>query len=132
MGKKIQATLMWMLMLACVAEIAFSAAKPPETKADYLALQGQNFTVNRIEKGQDAWSKAADLKLVEITEPAQDKSGKTEQFVLRFQAAKKDKALNKTVHRFEHVATGPFTLFLEPAGADKKNNYYQAVFNLLK
>ena len=108
------------------------AGKPPETKAEYLALKGQSFTVNRIEKGQDAWSKATDLKLVEIMEPTQDKSGKTEQFILRFQAAKKDKALSKTVHRFEHAATGPFTLFLEPAGTDKKNNYYQAVFNLLK
>ena len=119
-------------MLLCTPVVAAFAAKPPETKADYLALKGQSFTVNRIEKGQDAWSKATDLKLVGITEPTQDKSGKTEQFILRFQAAKKDKTLSKTVHRFEHDATGPFTLFLEPAGTDKKNNYYRSCVQFTK
>jgi hypothetical protein len=121
-----------MLMLLCTPFVTAFAAKPPETKADYLALKGQNFTVNRIEKGQDVWSKSVDLKLIEITESTQDKSGRTDQFILRFQAANKDKALDKTVYRFEHVATGPFTLFLEPAGGDKKYRYYQAIFNLLK
>jgi len=120
------------LVLLCIPFVMVFAAKPPETKAEYLALKGQSFTVSRIEKGQDVWSKAVDLKLIEITESTQDKSGKTDQFILRFQAANKDKALSKTVHRFEHAATGPFTLFLEPAGGDKKYRYYQAIFNLLK
>lgn len=121
-----------MLILLFLPVVTVLAAKPPETRADYLALVGQSFMVSRIGKGQEAWSKAVDLKLAEITESVQDKNGKTEQFILRFQGAKKDKVLDKAVHRFEHATTGPFTLFLESAGGDKKFRYYRAVFNLLK
>ena len=121
-----------MLVLLCIPFVTAFAAKPPETMAQYSALKGQIFSVSQMGKGQDTWSKAVDLTLVEITQPTQDKNGKTEQFILRFQAAKKDKALDKTAHRFEHAATGPFTLFLEPAGTDKRYRYYQAIFNLLK
>lgn len=121
-----------LLILLFLPVVTVLAAKPPETRADYLALVGQSFMVSRIGKGQEAWSKGVNLKLAEITESVQDKNGKTEQFILRFQAEKKDRALDKAVHRFEHAATGPFTLFLESAGGDKKFRYYQAVFNLLK
>lgn len=105
------------------------AAKPPESAADYIALKGQCFKVNRMGEGKDAWSEVVELKLLDVSEPV--KNGKIEQFSVRFQSPK-GKPLDKTVHRFEHAATGPFTLFLEPAGADKKNNYYQAVFSLIK
>jgi hypothetical protein len=118
------------MLLLCIPFVTVVAANAPETMAEYVALKGQSFTVSRMGKSPDTWSKAVDLKLVEISEPVKD--SKTEQFVVRFQAALKDKALHKAVHRFEHAATGPFTLFLEPAGNDKKYRYYQAIFNLLK
>jgi len=120
---------MW-LMLLCIPLVTLSAGKPPETKADYLGLKGQSFSVSRMGKGQDTWSKAVDLKLVEITDTVKD--ALTEQFILRFQAAKKTKTLDKAVHRFEIAGIEPFTLFLEPAGTDKQFRYYQAFFNLLK
>jgi hypothetical protein len=128
--RKCSLIIVGMLVLLCTPFVTVFAGKLPETMAEYRELKGQSFTVSRMGKGQDTWSKAVDLKLVEVTEPVKD--GKTEQFVLRFQAVKKDKTLSKAVHRFEHTATGPFTLFLEPAGNDKKYQFYQAIFNLLK
>ena len=81
-----------------------------------------------FDKGSQVWSKAVELKLVEVTKPV--KAGQIEQFSLRFQGPKKP-ALDKTVYRFEQAKTGQFPLFLEPASADAKNRYYQAFFNLL-
>lgn len=123
---------MGVLLVLYFSWMTLCEAKPPETKAEYSALKGQSFSVSRMGKSQDSWSKAVDLILVDIIEPVQDKSSKTDQFILRFSASSKEKTLEKSVHRLEHAATGPFTLFLEPAGGDKKYQYYQAIFNLLK
>ena len=114
--------------MLCADTIAL-AAKAPESAEEYAALKGENFTVIRVGKSNQNWTKAVELKLIEVSNPV--KSGPTEQFSVRFQGPKKF-PLDKTVHHFEHAKTGEFTLFLEPAGIDAKSRYYQAFFNFLK
>lgn len=105
------------------------AAKAPESAEEYAALKGEGFAVIRVGKGSQTWTKAVELKLIEVSNPV--KSGPTEQFSVRFQGPKKF-LLDKAVHHFEHAKTGEFSLFLEPAGGDAKGRYYQAFFILLK
>jgi hypothetical protein len=105
------------------------AAKAPESAEEFAALKGESFMVIRVGKGSQVWSKAVELKLIEVSNPV--KSGPTEQFSVRFQGPKKF-PLDKAIHHFEHAKTGKFSLFLELAGADAKGRNYQAFFNLLK
>ena len=105
------------------------AVKPPESAEDYAVLKGENFAVIRVDKGNQVWSKAVELKLIEVSKPTL--TGKIEQFSVRFQGPKKF-PLDKAVHNFDNAKTGQFSLFLEPADGDSKYRYYEAFFNLLK
>jgi hypothetical protein len=116
----------WLLFCADNSAIA---AKTPESLADFSALKGEAFTVNRVGKGNKVWSKGVELKLVEISIASQE--GPTEQFNVRFKGPK-NASLDKAVYLFEQVKTGSFSLFLEPVKSDSKNTYFQATFNLLK
>ncbi|MBK8816389.1 MAG: hypothetical protein IPN42_13210 [Methylococcaceae bacterium] len=116
----------WLLICAVNTAIA---AKTPERLADFAALKGEVFTVNRVGKGNKVWSKGVELKLFEISITSQE--GPTEQFNVRFKGPK-NASLDKAVYLFEQVKTGSFSLFIEPLKSDSKNTYYQATFNLLK
>lgn len=118
------------LAYACVfISLASLASAIPEQAADFEALRGENFKVIQTGKGGKQWSKAIDLELTDVSKPV--RNGPVEQFTVRFKGTK-SVDLAKTVYHFENIKTGEFTLFLEPAGEDKKFNNYQAIFNLLK
>ena len=97
------------------------------THANFTAYVGQSFYVYGGEKGL---RKVISVEIIEVSERKPE--SKTEQFFVRFRGPHVP-VLSKSVYTLEHPATADkFQLFLEPANADSRGQYYYAVFNLLR
>lgn len=106
---------------ATAAAQAWGSLEGPLSRGVFLALEREPFSLLLD-------NREAGLFLLKVDDL--ESGPESDQFTLVFQAPRELMLLDG-VYRISHITAGTTEVFLQPAGNDRRYNYYHAYFNLL-